>query len=589
MRKLLVSLLSIMMVVALATPVFATGEGEGTSEDPATTLEQLNAALERGATEIYVSNEIEIGSLTLNRGVSIKAANNTAKLVGSIVLSAGNEANYTFEGLTFDGKNSTSYLIMLEANSSTQVGTVNINKCTFTNAEGAVMFATDKGQSVNSLSVTESNLKDLTFNAIYVEDLSSVSVNGSNFTNCSKGILPFTHEDNKVGNISITDNDFKDTNVAVKFEVKKGALVDENTKIEITNNIGDGKGTIDYVVDDTVSSKLTEKVEISGNKMPLKGVPVASVDDKTYDSLDEALKEAASGKTVKLLSDVEVDEMINITGADYEDNLTLDLNGHKITASNSFTSGKHLICITGKTVTITSTGTQGKLVSTEDVKHIILADSHAKVTVENIEFDHTNSMPGAPIIASESDVTLSGDVLFTLGANSWYAVNIDPRTNPKVDNTATSASLTLAADANVTMTAQRRVPFAQIDGMSENGTRLGNRSAKVTFNQGAKINTNGNPIVMELDINGNEYHNVKDLVEGAEYVGVIDGSGALVPPPTPTPNPDTERPTYRPSSPSKDLPSNTKECQKEFGDEYIWSDEYDACVIKFMIVDTSTK
>ena len=49
-----------------------------------------------------------------------------------------------------------------------------------------------------------------------------------------------------------------------------------------------------------------------------------------------------------------------------------------------------------------------------------------------------------------------------------------------------------------------------------------------------------------------------------------------------------------PSSPShsytdKDLPSNTKECQKEFGDEYIWSDEYDACVIKFMIVDTATR
>ena len=49
-----------------------------------------------------------------------------------------------------------------------------------------------------------------------------------------------------------------------------------------------------------------------------------------------------------------------------------------------------------------------------------------------------------------------------------------------------------------------------------------------------------------------------------------------------------------PSSPShsytdKDLPSNTKECQKEFGDEYIWSDEYDACVIKFMIPDTATK
>ncbi len=46
--------------------------------------------------------------------------------------------------------------------------------------------------------------------------------------------------------------------------------------------------------------------------------------------------------------------------------------------------------------------------------------------------------------------------------------------------------------------------------------------------------------------------------------------------------------SFRPS-PSKDLPSNTKECVAEFGDAYVWSDEYDACVIKFMIVPTSAR
>ncbi len=67
---------------------------------------------------------------------------------------------------------------------------------------------------------------------------------------------------------------------------------------------------------------------------------------------------------------------------------------------------------------------------------------------------------------------------------------------------------------------------------------------------------------------------------------VVQANGTIT---TPVTQEKPSRPTYRPSSPSKDLPSNTKECQKEFGDEYIWSDEYDACVIKFMIVDTSTK
>ena len=77
-----------------------------------------------------------------------------------------------------------------------------------------------------------------------------------------------------------------------------------------------------------------------------------------------------------------------------------------------------------------------------------------------------------------------------------------------------------------------------------------------------------------------------NIVDKAITTDKIYGEGDVLHTTTPV-NPS--RPSTRPSSPSKDLPSNTKECQKEFGDEYIWSDEYDACVIKFMIVDTSTK
>ena len=82
----------------------------------------------------------------------------------------------------------------------------------------------------------------------------------------------------------------------------------------------------------------------------------------------------------------------------------------------------------------------------------------------------------------------------------------------------------------------------------------------------------------------------QNLINVAKKNGITaftneNGNTQLPIPQDPTP----EKPTYRPSSPSKDLPSNTKECQKEFGDEYIWSDEYDACVIKFMIPDTATR
>ena len=49
------------------------------------------------------------------------------------------------------------------------------------------------------------------------------------------------------------------------------------------------------------------------------------------------------------------------------------------------------------------------------------------------------------------------------------------------------------------------------------------------------------------------------------------------------------RPTYRPSDKDEDLPKTTTECQKEFGKDYVYSDEYGACIIKYMIVDTSVR
>ena len=44
-----------------------------------------------------------------------------------------------------------------------------------------------------------------------------------------------------------------------------------------------------------------------------------------------------------------------------------------------------------------------------------------------------------------------------------------------------------------------------------------------------------------------------------------------------------------PDKSGSDLPKTDAECAEMFGDDYIYSDEYDACVIKYMIVDTGTR
>ena len=49
------------------------------------------------------------------------------------------------------------------------------------------------------------------------------------------------------------------------------------------------------------------------------------------------------------------------------------------------------------------------------------------------------------------------------------------------------------------------------------------------------------------------------------------------------------KPSIRPSKPKDELPTNTDECQDKFGEDYIYSDEYDACIIRYMIPDTSVR
>ncbi len=72
------------------------------------------------------------------------------------------------------------------------------------------------------------------------------------------------------------------------------------------------------------------------------------------------------------------------------------------------------------------------------------------------------------------------------------------------------------------------------------------------------------------------------------------GDPIVEPTPDPVTPPTTEpsRPSYnRPSKPAedKDLPSNTEECQKEFGKDVVYSEKLGACVYKFMVVDTSAR
>ena len=133
------------------------------------------------------------------------------------------------------------------------------------------------------------------------------------------------------------------------------------------------------------------------------------------------------GATVRLSGDVEIDEMLDIT----RNNITLDLNGHTITASDAFTStyenDSHLVNVTGDGLTLKN----GKLQTTAKNKHALNLYGAGNVTLENLTLDHTTASKGAPMVSNGSDVLVQGKLTMITGKNSWYAANVDSKSTSK--------------------------------------------------------------------------------------------------------------------------------------------------------------
>ena len=124
---------------------------------------------------------------------------------------------------------------------------------------------------------------------------------------------------------------------------------------------------------------------------------------------------------IKLISDVAISKMLDIQ----QDGITLDLNEHTITASESFTGvqnyEKHLVNVHGDNVTIKN----GTLKTTNANRHALNLYNAKNVNLSGLTLDHTNASEGAPIVVGASTVTVSGKLELITGTTSWYGMNID--------------------------------------------------------------------------------------------------------------------------------------------------------------------
>ncbi len=273
---------------------------------------------------------------------------------------------------------------------------------------------------------------------------------------------------------------------------KKGDLEAKNVTIDFTDNSYAGFSTPQN------GYAWRPSINVNDNAVSLKNSNLkVLVDDKINLTEQVFMDKLPENTTVTLTEDVSVDKMLNIS----TNNVTLDLNGHTLTPSDEFTStwenhnDSHLVqTLNANNVTIKN----GSIVTTEANKHGVNIYNSNNIVLENLKIDNTKTMGGAPIVINGSSAIVKGKLDLTIGENSWYGINVDPKEG--------NASLSFANGSKVSMTGgdddNNNKSVIQLDGNTENVNVSGTNEA------GLATDENGNYVVAEVkDDEGGEENN----------------------------------------------------------------------------------
>lgn len=194
----------------------------------------------------------------------------------------------------------------------------------------------------------------------------------------------------------------------------------------------DGAATNDAVVEETIAPVNAEGVDAvanaegSGDEQPdgadnMTSSAVAKIGDKEYATLDDAIKAANTGDTITLLVDVDLGSSkigFYKTGCE---NLTFDLNGHKITSAiqNNGTVVASRVGLVIKNGTIVNTCTDAKKATSA-----VYVTSGGTTTLENVTLYSNYS--GLYVCQLSKAVTVVVNVeKDTVINGGMYGVNLD--------------------------------------------------------------------------------------------------------------------------------------------------------------------
>lgn len=402
------------MAAALAPAALAEGEQTTVKDE-----DELRAAIAENA-NIVLDSDIE---LTSNLAISVNG-----------VIIDGGEKNYKiYAGDGFNqaidegkpGDSSVNSLVTVTGDSLTlknitlETGKKNAHVLNLFEAQditldNVALDHTDayKGAPlvIASSVVTAQNGLDIT-----VGENSWYGINLDNGTASNVGGAQLTFADNKV---SFTNETGKDL-LLVQLDNKKDGDTVEN-KIVNPENAG-----------------LTEKGP-SDQYLP-KVITVTTEDGlKTAAALEDA--NIVLGGNIELLNNVTVTA----------DDVTIDGSGYKIYADTDFkqtvqpsqdgdSAANSLFTVSGDNVILKNITME---TGANNVHALNLYEAQG-TTLENVTLDHTNAYKGAPLVVNSSTAAVKGSFKTITGAKSWYAINLDKKTDvdPQIDFTqATSVT-----------------------------------------------------------------------------------------------------------------------------------------------------
>lgn len=265
----------------------------------------------------------------------------------------------------------------------------------------------------------------------------AIEVMGKNFTLKDSTIKPVKYDDGTVNSGSVYFN-AADVGATTLENVEVHSWISAPVGTVTDGTIALVNTTIDFT-DNAYAGNSSYGVMSSNDVFNAENGLTVVVDD-AMDIQKQVIDRIPEQATVSLAENVAVDEMLYIQ----TQGVTIEGNGHQITASEDFAAGTHgqiqLVKIETDNVTIKNVD----LIGTEKTKHTLDVYGAENLNLENVTLDHSKSQPGAPLIINGSGVVVSGEFNVITGENSWYGINLDNKNG--------NATIEFNDDCNATFT-----------------------------------------------------------------------------------------------------------------------------------------